>query len=73
MSALLRKRVDELQAELRRQHALIEELREELKSNRDFLSHCWRDVDMNLYSLSLLNKQMDSVDAAIAKTEKLNG
>jgi hypothetical protein len=72
MSALLRKRVEELVDELRRQHMLFEGLREALKSNRGFLSHCWRDVNMNTYSLELLQKQMTATDAALAKAEKLN-
>ena len=52
---------------IRRQHALIEEMRDALKNVNQFLSHCWRDVNMNAYSLELLDAQMTSVDAALAK------
>lgn len=53
-------------AELDRQRA---DLMEALKVAQAFMSHCWRDVQLNDYSFDQLNGAIGFVDVVISRAE----
>ncbi len=64
---------DELQQcyiEIDKQSKVIARLKEAVKNIREFLSHCWRDVNMDAYSFELLDRRMNQSDMALAELER---